>query len=279
MKKAVAIAFSFALTVSIAGTALALDSASEIALPNTSIYTLIRAKEWIKINLFTFKSGSKASLYNGYSDRRISEMKYAISLNDTDSAEKSLNRYEIQKERAIRYAERANNSEVLSGIKKMTLSQQRTMTTLQLQLNNAGKLQENIVRVQKQVATMTKEVVANIEGEEEAKTIDKQTWVVWSDPNADINGDLPELPAKLEYAPGTGPGGIGTRVYEGGSEQIWAPGTSGGGTSEGATGGENIVAPDTSGGASNNTNTVVGDESNQNSSGSSGGQGGQIIQE
>jgi len=274
MKKIIAVVFSFILAISFVKAVLAANDIAKITLPSDSGYTLIKAKEWIKINLLTFKSSSKASLYNGYSDRRVSEMKYAVLLNDTESAEKSLNRYEIQKERAMRYAERAGNAEVLSGIKKMTISQQRVMTSLQLQLNNAGELQESIVRVQKQIATMTKKVVGNVEGENAAKIIDTQTWVVWSDPNADINGDLPELPAKLEYAPGTGPGGTGSRIYEGGSERVWAPGTSEGGTAE-TTKGENVLAPGTSGGTSN---TVIEGDANQNLNDSSGGQDGQVIQ-
>lgn len=281
MKKISSITLSLVFALTLSGTALAAETVADITLPNSSAYTLVRAKEWIRINLLTFKASSKASLYNGYSDRRVSEMSYASSLGDTESIEKSLNRYEIQKERAMSYAQRAMNSEVLSGIKQMTLAQQRTMTNLQLQLSNSGELQNNIVRVQKEIALRAKEVVENIEGQDEADTIDKQTWVIWSDPNAEIDGELPDVPATLEYAPGTGPGGVGTRVYEGGSKHIWAPGTTSAGGPSSATTSQNVIETDGSSGSdssNSSSGTVIENSTNGNGNENSGGQAGNTVQ-
>jgi len=273
MKKISSIVLSLVFALTLSGTALATDSALEITLPNSSAYTLIRAKEWIKLNLLTYRATSKASLYNGYSDRRISEMNYAASLNDTASLEKSLNRYEIQKERAIRFAQRAKNIDVLNGIKQMTLTQQRTMTTLQTNLNNAGDLANNIVRVQKEVAVMTKEVVENVEGKDEANTMDKQTWIIWSDPIADVDGELPDVPATLEYAAGTGPGGVGTRVFEGGSEHVWAPGTSAGGSFDTTTSSNVVETNGTSGSSNSDSSSTVIENDTTGKNSSNGGSG------
>lgn len=218
-----------ALVVSLvfSSTTLAAESVEQMTLPSSSVFAWVKTKEWIKINLLTFKPTSKASLYNGYSDRRVSEMKYADEIDDKEAIEKSLARYEIQKQKSFDYALSANDKGVMERIRERTLEQQRDMTQLQLNLDNETELQENIVRVQKQVATESKNCIETVEGTEVAQKTEAQTWVVWRDPNADINGNLPAKTdtATLEYAPGTGPGG-GGRVYEGGSGTVWAPGTS-----------------------------------------------------
>lgn len=216
-----------ACSVVFCSSVLAADSTESITLPSSSLFTWVKAKEWIKINLLTFKPASKAGLYNGYSDRRVSEMKYADEIDDNQAIEESLARYEVQKQKSFEYAVNANDQGVMQKIREKTLEQQRDMTQLQLNLNDDTKLQENIVRVQKQIATESGNYIELIEGIEAAQKAETQTWVIWQDPNADINGNLPALSdtANLEYAPGTGQGN-GGRVYEGGSERVWAPGTS-----------------------------------------------------
>ena len=260
--------------------ARAADSIEKITLPSSNVYTWVKAKEWTKINLLTFSKARKARLYNGYSDRRVSEMKYAKSIGDIESITKSLSRFQTQKQKALELAEKANDKTIMEGIREKTIEQQRTMTELQLQMDDSTDLQKEVVNTQKQVATRTVETVKVVEGDDQATTVDKQIWTVWRDPNADVNGKLPELPAKLEYAPGTAPGGTGGWVYEGGSKQVWAPGTSGGGTAtnqqsgnvvEGGQGGTasggqsgNVVEGGQGGTASGTTsgssgNTVVGE--------------------
>jgi len=243
-----------------------------ITLPTSSAFTWVKAKEWLRINLFTFRVSSKASLYNGYSDRRISEMNYAQGQGDTDAITQSLTRYENQKQRALQYAIRANDQAIMKRIRQMTLDQQRQMTQLQLKLESNGELQKNIVRVQKQVAERSQGTVEVVEGKDAADTLEQQTWVVWRDPNADVNGKLPALSdtATLEYAPGTTAGG-GGHVYEGGSGHIWAPGTSGGGTGNATNEtstqvieGDGSGSSSTSSSGSSSDNTAVDTEQNQN---------------
>lgn len=223
-----------ALVVSLvfSSTTLAAESVEQMTLPSSSVFAWVKTKEWVKINLLTFKPASKASLYNGYSDRRVSEMKYADEIDDNEAIEESLARYEVQKQKSFEYAVNANDQGVMQKIREKTLEQQREMTQLQLNLDGNTELQENIVKVQKQIATESKNCIETVEGTEVAQKTEAQTWVVWRDPNADVNGNLPAKTdtATLEYAPGTAPGG-GGRVYEGGSERVWAPGTSGTGSS------------------------------------------------
>lgn len=242
------------------GVVFATDSVEPITLPTSSVFTWVKVKEWVKINLFTFKGTSKAGIYNGYSDRRISEMEYALEQDDEISIDRSLERFETQKQKALEYAKNAKDKGVMQRIRERTLEQQRTMTKLQLQLSNNGDLQQNVVRVQKQIAIDTKGSVEIVEGTEAAVKVETQTWVVWRDPNADVNGNLPKIEntAELEYAPGTIPGGTGGRVYEGGGKQIWAPGTSAGGSSS-TQKSENVIKGNS--GSSGNTqsgNTIKG---------------------
>lgn len=247
------------------GVAFATVSVEPITLPSSSVFTWIKIKEWTKINLFTFKKTSKAGIYNGYSDRRISEMEYALEKDDEISIDRSLERFETQKQKALEYAKNANDKAVMQRIRERTLEQQRTMTKLQLQLSNNSELQQNVVRVQKQIANQTNESVEVVEGTEAAVKVETQTWVVWRDPSADIDGNLPKIEdtAELEYAPGTTAGGTGGRVYEGGGEKIWAPGTSAGGTSS-ETKSTNVIEGDS--GSSGNTQSGNGEASGNSQS-------------
>jgi len=252
------------------GVAFSADSVEPITLPTSGVFTWVKVKEWVKINLLTFKGTSKAGIYNGYSDRRISEMEYALEQDDEISIDRSLERFEAQKQKALEYAKNADDKAIMERIRKRTLEQQRTMTKLQLQLSNNGDLQQNVVRVQKQIANQTRESVEIVEGTESAVKVETQTWVIWRDPNADINGNLPKIEntAELEYAPGTSPGGTGGRVYEGGGKQIWAPGTSAGGSSS-TQNSDNVVNTDSSSGSGSGNsvqNTVQGNDNNQGSS-------------
>ena len=257
------------------GVAFATDSVEPITLPTSSVFTWVKVKEWVKINLFTFKGTSKASIYNGYSDRRISEMEYALEQNDEISINRSLERFEIQKQKALEYAKNADEKGVMQRIRERTLEQQRTMTKLQLQLSSNGDLQQNVVRVQKQIANDTKESVETVEGTEEAVKVETQTWVVWRDPNADVDGNLPKIEnsAELEYAPGTSPGETGGRVYEGGSGHIWAPGTSVGGTSS-QTKSTNVIEVNNGSSGSTQSGNVI----NGNSGSSGNSQSGNVVE-
>jgi len=204
-------------------------------------------------------------------------MEYAESIGRDNSVLQSLKRYETQKRTAFELLEQSGNQNALNAVKERTLEQQRSMTALQLRIENNGDLQQNVVRVQKQVVEQTMNVVNVFEGQSEAAEIERKTWVIWRDPSADVNGNLPTLPDKLEYAPGSAPGGTGGWVYEGGSKQIWAPGTSGGGIST-VESSRNVVNTGGTSSAGQVNNTV---ESNQDSSssGSAGGnQNGNVMQ-
>lgn len=245
----------------------------KLAIPTSRSYWLVKSKEWVKTNLLTFKKASKAKIYNGYTDRRLSEVQYAASVKDNTAANISLNRFKAQKEKALMLAEKAGDDNVLNIIKNQTLEQQRAMTELQLGLDSDKELQENIVKVQKTVATQSKNVIEVVEGKNEAVTYDQQTWVVWRDPNADVNGNLPALPDTLEYAPGTSAGGTGGTVYAGGAGQIWAPGTTAGGTATNTTSGT-VIEGGQSGTATNSTsgNVVSGGQETTTQGGTTSGQ-------
>jgi len=256
MKKVFVLIYVLLAVIFFASLASANSANNRVILPTSSSYVFVKAVEWFKINLITYKTTSKAKLYNSYSDQRISEMEYALSINDSDSFSASLNRYEVQKSKALELAQKTLDTGIMEKIRERTLEQQRIMTKLQIQLDSSQDLQRNIVQVQKDVANQIKNTVKVVEGDEEAENINKKTWIIWRDPDADISGNLPELPDKLIYSPGTGPGETGGRVYQGGTKHIWSTGT-GGSAPAGVDKNEQIISPGTSNGQSEGGKTII----------------------
>lgn len=200
---------SLVLTLVILGTCQvtkAEEVIKEQTLPTSSLYLWVKTKEFVQLNLFTWKKSSKTELLADFTDQRIAEMNYAQSVNDTDAIDLSLSRYEWQKTKELQYTQNSNDDAIMTQIKERTLEQQREMTKLQLSLENNDEVQQNMVEVQKNVANQIKETVRVVEGEEGAAQVELQTRYIWIDPNADTSGNLPPLPdnaGNWEYAPGT----------------------------------------------------------------------------
>ncbi|MFH1896190.1 MAG: DUF5667 domain-containing protein [bacterium] len=249
MKKVTPIAFlAFLLFVPcLSKSAFAAGASQDPLLPTSPLYVFVKIKESVQ-QLFTFDQDSKTALLEEFSQQRIDEMSYAASENDTTALNLSLERYQSQKTKALGYVKGASDTRIAQQVRETALEQQRVMTRLQLQVGGTGNIQQNIVRVQKEVAVETKNTIGAVLGAETAQETENNTRYVWLDPNADTNGNLPPLPdeiAKWEYAPGTqgrdevgrvveytmapGTGGQGTG---GQTVQVqWAPGTEGGGES------------------------------------------------
>lgn len=175
-------------------------------LPTSFWYNFVKIKEAIQLNLLTFKDESKASLLEKFADQRIDEMKYAESIEDYDSLDLIVERYDTQKTNALEYAQNANDEALMNQVKENALVQQQTMTQMQLRLDNEEDLQENIVRVQNAIAVQTKDAIGSVLGEAVSNEFNEQVRVVWMDPNVDEFGNLPPLPDNMgnwEYAPGT----------------------------------------------------------------------------
>lgn len=200
---------SLVLVLVILGTcqiAKAEEAIKEQTLPTSSLYLWVKTKEFVQLNLFTWKKSSKTELLADFTDQRIDEMNYAQSIDDTDAVDLALSRYQWQKTKELQYTQNVNDDAIMTQIKERTLEQQREMTKLQLNLENNDNLQQNMVEVQKNVANQIKETVNVVEGEEGAAQVELQTRYIWIDPNADANGNLPPLPDNAEnweYAPGT----------------------------------------------------------------------------
>lgn len=257
--KKLLVSFILAGFLLVGSTAYSANGVEKVPIPGTISFAWVKTREWLRLNLLVREIDAKAVLNDQYTDRRVAEMEYAQYLGRDNSVLQSLNRYESQKRQAFELLERSGNQKALNVLRERTLKQQRAMTELQLKIANNGDLQQNIVRVQKQVVEQTMNVVSAFEGQNAAAEVEKKTWVIWRDPGADVNGSLPPLPDKLEYAPGTAPGGGGGWVYEGGSKHIWAPGTSGGGQST-IEKSENVVSTGGSSGAGSVNNVVESDQ-------------------
>lgn len=178
-------------------------SVEKVLLPDAGIYLWVKTKEFVRLNILTYQDGSKAKVLESFTQTRIKEMNYADYIKNANALDKSLNRYQSQKVKALDYAQKTNDENIIDGIKKNTIEQQKEMTKIQINIENDSDLQKNIVEVQKNVANEVKNTVEITQGEDKATEIEQKINYVWVDPNADANGNLPKLPDKWEYVPGT----------------------------------------------------------------------------
>lgn len=252
---------------SVAAPALAAEDVETQLLPTSPLYLLVKVKEAVQ-QFLTFDQSAKAELLDEFTEQRIKEMDYASFSGDDDALELSLDRYQMQKTRALEHAEEANDSVVVDQIRERTLEQQRTMTHMQLTIEDSEGVQRHIVKTQMEIAEETERVVAVVISIDEAVKVVNDTRYIWLDPNADASGNLPPLPDEMvewEYAPGTEGRDEAGRVVEitfapgttsGGAAGNkvgieWAPGTEGAGEATVTyDGGPKMVIQDTRGGGS-----------------------------
>ncbi|EKD57027.1 MAG: hypothetical protein ACD_58C00021G0005 [uncultured bacterium] len=174
----------------------------KVLLPDSGLYVWVKTKEFVRLNILTYQDGSKAKVLESFTETRVKEMNYADYIKNDNALDKSLNRYQSQKEKALNYAEKSDKDEIINEIKDQTVEQQKQMTKIQIDTDNAN-LQNNIVVVQKNIANKVINTVEITQGKDKATEIENQINYVWVDPNADENGNLLKLPDKWEYAPGT----------------------------------------------------------------------------
>jgi hypothetical protein len=247
---------------------LAADTAST-TLPTSNVYTWVKVKEFVRLNVITFKKASKIKVLESFSATRIAELQAAVTRSDNEAIDPALTRYSNQKTKALQLAQKLSDEALLNQVRERTLEQQRTMTELQVALEGQGDVQQNIVRTQKEVADQVINTVRVVVGEAGANEVVESTKEVWYAPGtsgvAPPAGWTYEGGAKNTYAPGTSAGGTGGTVIEGGSQ--YAPGTTSGGTSSNTTSNtviEGNAGSNTSGGNANSNasgggQTVVGD--------------------
>lgn len=178
----------------------------KVPLPGSFTYNWTKAKEFANLNLFTYRAESKAQLLDDYADQRVKEMNYAVAVGNNKALETLVQTYNTQKNNALEYARNAKNEAVLNGIKENMLTQQQEMTKIQLKIIDET-IKEKFVEVQKQAAEKIQNVVAAIQGQDEAKKIFEQTRYTWVDPYFNIQqmvqqgGVMPTLPSNWEYRP------------------------------------------------------------------------------
>jgi len=212
---------------SVAAPALAAEEVEKQLLPTSPLYLLVKVKEAVQ-QFLTFDQAAKAELLDEFTEQRVREMDYASFSGDDDALELSLDRYQMQKTRALKHAKGANDSVVVDQIRKRTLEQQRAMTQMQLTVEGSEGVQQRIVETQMEIAEETKRVVEVVVSVDEATEVENETRYIWLDPNADADGNLPPLPDEMiewEYAPGTEGRDETGRVVE----VDFAPGTTAGG--------------------------------------------------
>lgn len=201
-------------------------------LPTSRLYFLVQVKEFIQLNLLTFGQSSKAKVLGDFADQRVKEIEYAASIDDITSIDLIADEYQSQTLQALDQVKKSEDTATLDQLKNRIIEQQKTITQTQLEVKDNELVQTKLVVVQKQIANQTKTVVNEVQGEDAATELESQVQVIWRDPNADVNGNLPPLPDKWEYEPGTqGRDDTGKVVIEGDASPL-APGTQGQGISE-----------------------------------------------
>jgi len=244
------------LVLTISPKSSAEEQASKTSLPTASSYSWVKVKEFLSLNLSTYKKTSKASVLDGFTQKRMEELNYAYSVANNDAMDQILSRYENQRNLSYNYAKNANDEALLNKVRERTLEQQRTMTKLQLTLENA-ELQGNIVKIQKNVATNMENTILNTQGESEANVAKQEIEQVWYAPGTTASGP----PAGWTYAPGTSgekyaPGTSGTGASIDNAQRVYAPGTSSTGDATNSTSSQ-VIEGNSTGDATNQTSGQV----------------------
>jgi len=275
------ISMTFLMTFS-ASLAIAADEQTE--LPTQFTY----AKEWLNLNLFTWKTESKISLVNRYATNRAEEIKSVATENKSDALAGLVTRYSrlIAKENQILQKNKANFPAFANVVKSGTLSQQNVLSEAR-QSATIEADQKTIAAAQESAVNTIKQNIADLENPESAADFSNQVVAVWRDPNKIIKNDETTTRVyaagtsletsdtnngvvidggqakitnennnlKIEYAPGTGPNSV---VGEDG-KKVWKIQMSDGSIVESYTAGSNVVIGKSSGTASNIVvNTVSG---------------------
>jgi len=272
-----------------ASPAYAEDSTNNQNLPTSWSY----AKEWLNLNLFTWKAESKVKVYDKYATKRAQNIAFAYNSNKVDQVEELSNRFKVSETKMLQILEQnkiANKTSLLNIIQSNAIERQKILSEIRTNLQNEEQ-KKLTASLQEESVNNIKNTIAILEDKETADKFSQQIVSVWRDPiktvadeketrvyavgtnekgtidegviidggeakiTKDSGGNL-----KIEYAPGTGP----SSVTSNDGKKLWKIQMSDGTIIESYTAGGNVVIGKSSGTASNIVvNTVAGGTNNQ----------------
>lgn len=246
------------------------------------------AKEWLNLNLFTWKAQSKVKLLDRYATDRAEGIKTTANQNNSSALSDLVSRYSNLIARASQIIQKdKNKSSTLIGIAKTdVLSQQKTLSEARQNAPSEND-QKTIASTQEKAVNTLKQNITDIENSDAATNFSDQVVAVWRDPEGKINSNEEKATRvyaagttengtidegviidggqakivtennqlKIEYAPGTGP----NSVTGDNGKKLWKIVQSDGSVIESYTSGGNVVIGKSSGVSSNIVvNTVSG---------------------
>lgn len=279
MKK-VLITFVAIMLVFLAAPALATDNQAK--LPTKFTY----AKEWISLNLLTWKSESKVKVLDDFATKRVSDIQTASQSADESKISPLTDRYLKIKERETNRIETKNiSTDTVNLVVERELERQRILSTIRQETKS--EIVKNLIsKAQEEAVNRTKSAIEKTQKDEDVKSFQDNVVAAWRDPKSEIDenqekatrvfaegttsegvsgviidggeakitkGDSGEL--KIEYAPGTGP----SSVVDTNGKKKWTIQQSDGKVVESYTSGSQVVIGQSTGVSSNViVNTIAG---------------------
>lgn len=266
------------------------------------------AKEWINLNVFTWKAQSKITLLGRYATNRAEEIKTIANQNNSDALSNLVTRYStlIAKTSQIIQKNKNNQSALVDSTKTDLLAQQRILSEARQSVRVEND-QQTIASAQEKAVNAIKQNINDFQNVDSANQFAEQMVTVWRDPKGEIDTGKEKTTRvyaagtsesgttdegviidggqakivnennqlKIEYASGTGPNSI---TGDNG-KKMWKIVQSDGSVIESYTAGGNVVIGKSSGVSSNVVvNTVAGGTSSTaNVVGNDGGSAGTVI--
>jgi len=168
---------------------------------------VVRIQEGIEY-FFAFRVENKVKVLEKHAEKRLVMAQGYAEEENNEKVQNLLQKYLQIKERQNSLLGKTNGGEVSGAVEERTIEQQKTIEKIKTKIDEGTK--QKVIQVQEQVINQVAKRVVDVNGSEKATEFLNKVEHVW--------------------APGTGSGGQGGVVIEGG-EMKFAPGTSGGGSS------------------------------------------------
>jgi len=226
MKKLL-ITLAVGLMVFSASPVLAADSQNE--LPTWLTYT----KEWVVLNLFTWKSESKVKVLDDLASKRVDNIEEANQIGSDEDVITFADRYLQIKERETNRIETKNiSAETMNMVATRETERQRILSKIR-QESKSETVKTLMVQVQEEAVNRTKTAIEKKKQDADVENFQNDIVAAWRDPDGTIDPSN-ETDTRV-YAAGTTAAGIDGVLIDGGEAKItqvggelkieYAPGT------------------------------------------------------
>lgn len=170
-------------------------------LPTWFTYT----KEWVVLNMFSWKTESKLTVLDRYATERVGNIKTASQNGaDGDIAELADRYLRISEKEKNMVQEKNISAEKINMVMERELERQRILSTIR-QETQSESVKNKIVEVQERAVENARLVGEKVKNEEEVKDFQDKIVSSWRDPKGEINAN--EEKATRVYAAGTSENG------------------------------------------------------------------------